>query len=91
MALSTETVERVKRTKFGRAAALSRFEESGVWPEDVNYQLYRRCSELFDSLNWETNGVETTEEFATLFKHSAAKLSGCLTELTQRLETQPEN
>lgn len=81
MALSAATVERVKRTKFGRYAALSRLEEKvGSWNE-VPFTLYRLNSNLFDALDFENNGVETKEDLSKLFNERVDPLLDCLAEL----------
>ena len=85
MALSEETVERVKHTKFGRAAALSRLEEQVGWPNDVPYKLYKLNSGLFDALDWENNGVESREEFKELFNERVEPLLAQLRALEEYL------
>ncbi len=86
MALSTATVERVKNTKFGRMAALSRLEEQVGWPSDVPYQLYRLNSGLFDALDWENNRVESKEDFKALFREKVKPLIEYLRQLEQSLD-----
>jgi len=87
VALSAATVERVKNTKFGRAAALSRLEEQVGWPNDVPYKLYKLNSGLFDALDWENNGVESREEFKELFSEKVKPLKSYLTELLEYFST----
>ena len=79
VALSTATIERVKASGFGRAAAISRIEEQMGWPADISYQLYRLNSHLFDALDWENNSVETKEEFSD-------RVTGPLSDLQEYLE-----
>lgn len=81
MALSAATIERVKSTKFGRMAALSRVEEQVGWPSDVPYKLYWLNSGLCAALDWESNGVETKEDFRELFNQRVTPILTCLKEL----------
>lgn len=87
MALSAATIERVKNTKFGRMAALSRLEEQVGWPSDVPYRLYQLNSGLFDALDWENNGVETKEDFRELFSEKVKPLKFYLSELLEYFTT----
>jgi hypothetical protein len=85
LALSAATIERVKSTKFGSMAALSRLQEQVGWPSDVPYQLYRLNSGLFDALDWENNEVESKEDFKALFRERVNPLAEYLNRLQSLL------
>lgn len=85
MALSASTIDRVKKSRFGRMAAISRLEQQVDGLKDIPYNLYSLNKSLFEVFDFENNGVETKEDLKILFEAKGRPLLNFLSQLETTL------